>query len=182
MDVGCCYGDEDLALSSDQSTFEGSSYLYDIDLNAKSYLASNAREAMNIGYVYGVKLSANGRMLFQPSMNGIDVFDGRVGNLLTRVSLPIALSQNFDALVSDGIDNVLVAITGQTGSGIAIVDLSSISEPQPLPYIEGGARFDSVPSELSKPDPVGRLSTTSGQHVPVAVTHHRAGPTVSGRR
>ena len=67
--------------------------------------------------------------------NGIDVFDGKLGNLRTRISLPIALSPNYDALVEDGRDNVLIAITG-TGNGIAIVDLTSVSEPPPLPYDE----------------------------------------------
>ncbi len=44
---GCCYGDQDLALSSDQSTFEATGYLYDLNLNAKSYLAMNDREVRN---------------------------------------------------------------------------------------------------------------------------------------
>jgi hypothetical protein len=48
----------------------------------------------------------------------------------------VALSQNYDALVSDGKDNVLIAITGQNGTGIAVVDLSSLSEPLPLPYFK----------------------------------------------
>ena len=37
-------------------------------------------------------------------------------------------------MVSDGTDNVLVAITGETGDGIAVVDLTSLPEPLPLPY------------------------------------------------
>jgi hypothetical protein len=73
-------------------------------------------------------------LLFQPSTNGIDVFDGRLGALRTRISLPTALSQNYDALVSDGKDNRLIAITGETGNGIAIIDLSSLAEPSPLAY------------------------------------------------
>ncbi|MFI5127701.1 MAG: hypothetical protein ACHQJX_12845, partial [Candidatus Acidiferrales bacterium] len=40
----------------------------------------------------------------------------------------------YDALVADDRDNILVAITGQTGNGIAIIDLSSLGEPPPLPY------------------------------------------------
>jgi len=44
-----------------------------------------------------------------------------------------------DALVSDGNDNILIAITGTTGNGIAVVDLSSLPEPAPLPYSAIGA-------------------------------------------
>jgi hypothetical protein len=89
---------------------------------------------MNISYLYGEKLSPDGTMLFQPTTDGIDVLDARLGILLERIALPIALSPNYDALVSDGKDNVLVAITGANGNGIAVIDLTSIPEPTPLPY------------------------------------------------
>lgn len=154
-DQSCCYGDYDLALSAKHATLEASSYLYDTDLNAKSYLVLSDRDALNISYVYGVKLSPDGRLLFQPSTNGIDVFDGRIGTLRQRISLPVALSQNFDALVSDGRDNVLIAITGKTGTGIAVIDLSSLAEPPALPY----------PAELDKMDPLVRASTIGSDHL-----------------
>jgi len=99
--------------------------------------ALNDREVLNIAYVYGAKLSPDGRLLFQPSTNGIDVLDGRLGNLLTRISLPVALSTGFDALVADGNDNVVIAITGTDGTGIAVVDLTSIAEPPSPPYDSG---------------------------------------------
>ncbi len=134
IDPTCCYGDDDLTLASGQTTVEATSYLYDLNLNAESYLAPNDREAVSASYVYGTKLSPDGTLLFQPTTNGIDVYDGRLGTFRERIALPFALSQNFDALVSDGQDNVLIAITGQTGSGIAIVDLSSLSEPPALAY------------------------------------------------
>jgi hypothetical protein len=175
VDPGCCYGDYDLTVSASQNTVEASSYLYDASLNAESYLVMNHREALNIKYLYGVKLSVDGRMLFQPSTNGIDIFDGRVGDLLTRISLPFALSQNFDALVSDGTDNVLVAITGQTGDGIAVIDLTSLSEPPPLSYMETSSRVDSALSHIPTPISIGR-------HVPITVTQHRVGPPFVGRR
>ena len=99
------------------------------------FLTANDREAQNVSYLYGMKYSPNGSLLFQPSTNGIDVFDGNLGTFRNRIALPFALSQNFDALVSDGTDNVLVAITGQTGNGgIAVIDLSSLPQPAPLPY------------------------------------------------
>ena len=131
---GCCYGDYDLALSKNQTRFEATSNLYDSDLNGESFLALNDREVQGISYVYGVKLSPDGSLLFQPSANGIDVFDGRIGTLRNRIALPFSLSTNYDALVENGKDNVLLAITGANGNGIAVVDLTSISELRPLPY------------------------------------------------
>jgi hypothetical protein len=131
---GCCYGDYDLALSSDQTRLAATGYFYDSSLNAESYEAPNLREIMNISYLYGEKLSPDGRLLFQPTTIGIDVLDGKLGTLLHRIALPIALSPNYDALVSDGKDNDLIAITGANGDGIAEIDLTSIAEPAPLPY------------------------------------------------
>ncbi len=138
---GCCYGDYDLSLSSNQTSLEATSYRYDTNLNAASYLALNDYESLNSTYVYGLKLSADGSLLFQPSVAGIDVFDGRIGTLRTRIALPYALSQNYDALVSDGTDNMLIAITGATGDGIAVLDLTSLSEPAPLPYASEATRL-----------------------------------------
>jgi YVTN family beta-propeller protein len=135
---GCCYGNYELALSSNQTQFTATFYIYDSDLNGESYYALNDREILNIAYVYGAKLSPDGRLLFQPSTNGIDVLDGNLGNLRNRISLPVPLSPNYDALVDDGADNILIAITG-TGNGIAIVDLTSVAEPGPLPYYAKGA-------------------------------------------
>ena len=139
LDQTCCYGDYELALSANQVRFEASSYFYDSNLNAESYYSLNDREILTTAYVYGAKLSPDGTLLFQPSTNGIDVLDGRLGNLLQRISLPVALSQNYDALVVDGRDNVLVAITGTNGNGISVVDLTSIKEPLPLPYASGSS-------------------------------------------
>lgn len=137
VDVGCCYGDYELALSANQSEIEATGYLYDSHLNGASFLSLNDRETQTAQYVYGNKFSFDGRLLFQPSVRGIDIFDGRVGNLLERISLAAPLSQNYDALVVDGKDNVLVAITGANGSGIAVVDLTSVPQPTALPFVTG---------------------------------------------
>lgn len=83
LDPDCCYGNYDLTLSGNQEQFEATSYLYSSSLEAESYYALNDREVLNIEYVYGAKLSAEGALLFQPNTNGIDVLDGRLGNLLT---------------------------------------------------------------------------------------------------
>jgi hypothetical protein len=131
---GCCYGDCDLALSSDQTRLAATEYFYDSSLNAESYEAPNIREVMNVLYLYGEKLSPDGRLLFQPTTLGIDVLDGKLGNLLDRIALPVGLSANYDTLVSDGKDNDLIAILGTYGMEIAVIDLTSIPEPAPLPY------------------------------------------------
>ena len=131
---GCCSNDYDLALSSDQSRLAATGYFYDANLNAESFESPNVRETMNISYLYGEKLSPDGRLLFQPTNIGIDVLDGKLGNLLDRIALPVTLSPNYDALVSDGKDDDLIAITGASGDGIAEIDLTSITEPAPLPY------------------------------------------------
>jgi DNA-binding beta-propeller fold protein YncE len=133
---GCCYGNYELALSSNQTQLTATFFIYDSDLNGQSYYALNDREILTIQYVYGAKMSPDGRLLFQPATSGIDVFDGRLGNLRNRIALPIELSPNYDALVGDGRDNVLLAITGQAGDGIAIVDLTSVVEPPPAHYAE----------------------------------------------
>lgn len=165
----CCYGNYDLALSSNQAQFEATGYFYDFNLNAESYNAQNDREILNIAYVYGAKLNPDGRLFFQPSTNGIDVFDGELGNLLNRISLPIALSPNYDALVDDGTDNILVAITG-TGNGIAIVDLTSISEPPSLPYNRKSAsRQDRRGKEI---DSLANVSPRAQQKQPSRVVPH----------
>jgi hypothetical protein len=124
----------DLALSSNQTWISGTNYLLDANLNPESSLALNLRETWNQSYVYGNKLSPDGNLLFSPALNSIDVFDGRIGTLLHRIALPVSLCSNFDAMVSDGRDNILLAITGQNGDGIAVIDLSLLQEPLPLPY------------------------------------------------
>jgi hypothetical protein len=175
VDIGCCYGDYELSLSAKQDQFEASGYLYDYNLNGESYYALNDREVMNIAYVYGAKLSADGSLLFQPSTNGIDVLDGRLGNLLDRIALPVSLSPNYDALVADGKDNVLIAITGN-GDGIAIVDLTSIKEPPPLTYaaelgsrtsrVASWAHLRSDPSMQSRPNERTNTLPSTGRRVP----------------
>jgi WD40 repeat protein len=131
---GCCSGNYEMTLAANQTSFSATGYLYDSDLNAAAFQAMNDRESLDVTDVYGIKLSPDGSLLYQPTTNRLDIFDGQVGNLLHRIALPFALSANDDALVSDGKDNVLIAITGAAGDGIAVLDLSSIAEPSPLPY------------------------------------------------
>jgi hypothetical protein len=134
VDPGCCYGDYDLTLAPNQTELEATSYLYDTNLNATSYFVLNDREIEDTSYVYGTKFSSDGSLLFQPATQGLDAFNGRLGTLRARVALPVPLSTNYDAMVVDGQDDVLIVIIGATGTGIAVLDLSSLPEPGPLPY------------------------------------------------
>jgi len=144
----CGEGNDELSLSNNQVQLTSSSYIYDTNLNADSFYALNDREIQYISYVYGAKMSADGKLIFQSSTNGIDVLDGNLGNLLQRVSLPFALSTNYDALVDDGKDNVLVAITGASGNGVAVVDLTAIQEPPALPYERKAVLRKAKPARL----------------------------------
>jgi hypothetical protein len=124
----------DITLSANQTSLASDQYFYDADFNPESFLSENDREILTAVYVYGAKLSPDGTLFFQPGPNGIDVFDAHRGELMDRVALNITLSPNYDALVSDGHDNVLLAITGTNGDGIAVIDLSTVSEPTPVTY------------------------------------------------
>ncbi|HLY60247.1 MAG TPA: hypothetical protein VKV95_05730 [Terriglobia bacterium] len=155
---GCCYGDYELSISGNQARIAATGYLYDSNLNAESYVGLNLRERANTSYLYGEKLSADGRLLFQPTTTGIDVLDGRLGTLLTRIALPITLTPTYDTLVSDGKDNTLIAITGPFGGGIAVIDLNSITEPSPLPYEPN--------VEVAGPLATARFTSTIGRSNP----------------
>jgi hypothetical protein len=127
-------GDYEMTLSSNGTWMSASEFLTDTNLNPESYIAYAERETWNVLAVFGEKISPDGNLLFSPLQNAVDVIDGKRGTLLSRISLPVALSANYDALVSDGQDNVLLAITGENGTGIAVVDLTSMPDPPPLPY------------------------------------------------
>jgi len=156
---GCCYGNYELSLSNNQTQLTATDYLYDDGLNGESYYALNDREVLNISYVYGAKLNYDGRLIFQPSSNAIDVLDGNLGNLRTRIALPVELSANYDALAIDPTDNVLIAITGNSGNGIAIIDLTSLPEPTKDYETVGHAMH-----EFTAPGSTGAGSSNPGHH------------------
>lgn len=122
-------GNYELALSADQNSVFAGGALLDGNLNLHSYLGLNEVQVFDGVFIYGAKLSADGNLLFQPLENSLIVADARTGLLLDRIGLPVSLCPNYDALVSDGRDDVLVAIAGRTGDGILIIDLPSIRAP-----------------------------------------------------
>ena len=169
---GCCYGNYELTLSNNQTRLSATDFLLDTDMHAESYYSLNDRE-QNVSYVYGAKLSPDGTLLFQPRTDGIDVLDGHYGTLRQRVATPYVLGEYFDALVADGVDNVLVAITGQMGDGVAVIDLSGLGEPPPLPYPEPEHKpaSRSLPRTLSR-----RLQAHPVPHVHLAGRSQPAPP------
>jgi len=77
--------------------------------------------------------------------------------------MPMIITSAYDALVGDGKDNVLVAITGENGDGIAVIDLSSLPEPLVPSYPTAeDLRLNPVdPEAVLKP--AVRASSTSSQ-------------------
>ena len=127
--------DFELTLSSNQTWMSATGWLMDTNLNPESFLTFTDRQLASSSLVFGAKLSPDGSLLFQPLVDGIDVFDAKLGTLRTRIALPIALSANYDAMVADGKDNVLVAIAGANGDGgVAVIDLTSLPLPAPQPF------------------------------------------------
>src|SRR5713101_1129116 len=128
-------GDYELALASNGSWMTAGDYLMDTSLNGEAFVSLNEREIWNEKAVYGEKLSPDGTLMFRPLTDALDVVDGRTGILRERIALPVTLSPNYDALVADDKDSVLIVITGQNGDGIAVIDLTSVPEPLALAYL-----------------------------------------------
>lgn len=123
--------DYELALSPSQNSLAAGEWLFDNNLNLTATVADNALQAYDELSVYGEKFSADGSVLFRPLENSIEAVDGNTGVLRERISLPFTLSSNYDALVSDAHDNVLLAITGKNGDGVALIDLSVAADILP---------------------------------------------------
>jgi hypothetical protein len=77
--------------------------------------------------VYGQKLSQDGRFIFQPLLDGIDIHDGQTGLLLNRVQFPIQFAPVYDSLA---LDNTDALIFGITSSGIVQIDFQSLQSEQ----------------------------------------------------
>jgi hypothetical protein len=88
--------------------------------------------------------------------------------------LPIALSPDFDALVDDGTDDVLIAITG-TGNGIAIVDLTAVPDPD-AKSVDRMRRVVGAGDRLRGSSNIG---TRLGQQNPLHATQRRVVPHVT---
>jgi hypothetical protein len=127
-------GGFELALSPDQTRMALGGLLLDSTGLGISFQTLGWESGYDADYVYGVAFSSDGTVLFQPGVQAIDAYDGVTGAFLSRISLPMELSPNYRALVSDSKDNTFVAITGATGNGVAVLDLEGVARPAPKPY------------------------------------------------
>lgn len=162
------YGGYDIVLGNDNSTIYADGAFVDTQLNLHALQSLNYRETFDANYIYGAALSADNTLLFQPGTQAIDVFDTHTGAFLERISLPQPLNTNYRALVADGKDNVLIAITGVNGSGISVVDLTSLPAAGPYLLVDppiGGP----VPRNSPSSTPLSRRSN-SGR---TAILHPR---------
>jgi len=168
---------EELVLGANQTSLFANGLILDSNLNNLGLQALDTAESADANYLYGAALSTDGSLLFQPADQFIDVFDGRTGSFRARISLPVQLSPNFRALISDNQDSVLVAITGATGNGIAVINLNSIPEPGPLPYALAQAS-----PRISRAHPAAAsLAVTGSVQLPPSFPHapriaHRPSP------
>ncbi len=132
-------GGYELVLAPDQSRLAVGGLITDSNGNGLAMQSLGWTPSYDASYVYGGAFSADGTLLFQPGVSAIDSFDGYTGQFISRVSLPFELSENYRALVSDGADDVLVAITGASGDGIAVLDLSGVARPPVRPFLRSGS-------------------------------------------
>jgi DNA-binding beta-propeller fold protein YncE len=137
-------GSVEMAISADGTALITANLLTDAGLDALSEVGYVDREVWLPFAVYGQKLSADGRLLYQPLTNGIDVLDGTTGLLQYRVVLPIQIANVYDALATDDPDSLLFAITP---NGIAQL---SLSVPPVAPQSKGLGLL----SDSARPDPV----------------------------
>lgn len=127
-------GGYEIALDPNSDRLFADGFFTDTNLNSIGLQTVNVAESLDAEYVYGGVFSSDGDLFFQPGSQAIDVFDGRTGAFQARVALPVQLSANYRALISDGQDNQIVAITG-TGDGIAVIDLSALPDPGALSWL-----------------------------------------------
>ncbi len=130
------YGGYDIVLGNDNSTIYADGAFVDTQSNLHALQSLDYWESFDANYIYGAALSADNTLFFQPSTQAIDVFDTHTGPFLERISLPQPLNTNYRGLVADGKDNVLIAVTGVNGSGISVVDLTSLPVAAPYPLID----------------------------------------------
>jgi len=157
---GAGYGSFEAVLAANQTRVFVNSYTTDSQLNLLGFTALNYRENADANYVYGAALSPDGNLIFQPGLTSIDLFDGRTGSFRGRVALPVTLSANYRALVSDGKDDVFVAITG-SGDGIAVVDLGAVQEPAPVQFVDRTPAETATTQVQQGLSAAARISSTS---------------------
>jgi hypothetical protein len=113
----------DLAVSADGTHFVQNDVFLDSNPYVSGAVAYSDAEVQDVSAVFGQKFLSSGSLLFQPLVNQVDVIDTNTGRLRHRVSLPISISNAFDATILDEPDNALFLITA---GGIAQLPLAQL--------------------------------------------------------
>jgi len=112
-----------LAVSADGTHFVENDVFLDSNPHVSGAVAYSDAEIQDVSAIFGQKFLSSGSLLFQPLTNQVDVIDSNTGRLRHRVSLPITISNAFDATVLDEPDNFLFLITA---GGIAQIPLDQL--------------------------------------------------------
>ncbi len=115
-----------LAISPDGSTIVAPETILDSNLKVREYFAGSEKDLQGLEQVNGGVFSSDGKLVFIPLVDGIELYAISSGLPAGKLALPVTLSNGYDTLVSDGRDDLPVAITG-SGDGIAVIDLSNAS-------------------------------------------------------
>jgi hypothetical protein len=113
----------DLAVSADGTHFVEYDLILDSNAHISGAVAYSDAEVQDVSAIFGQKFLSSGSLLFQPLTNQVDVINTNTGRLRHRVSLPISISNTFDATVLDEPDNKLFLITN---TGIAALPLDQL--------------------------------------------------------
>jgi hypothetical protein len=126
----------------------------------------NDAQTQDVSVVFGQKLLSDGSLLLQPLTNQIDVIDTSTGLLRHRISLPVTISNVFDATVLDENDNALFVITS---TGIAEIPLDQLplaaGIAAPLEIGTGGGMITILGNGFT----TGTDVTVDGKPVPATV-------------
>ena len=145
-------GGYEVAVSGDGKRVLVDGLLADTNLNSIGVETLNMAQGLDAQYLYGGVFSADGSLFFQPGTQAIDIFDGITGAFAGRVALSITLSSNFRALVPNYRDDQVVAILGDSGNAIGVIDLSSLPKPNASPWLSA------APAPAPEPGVVVRLA------------------------
>jgi hypothetical protein len=113
----------DLAVSADGTHFVENESILDSNPYVSGAVEYSDAEVQDVNAIFGQKFLSSGSLLFQPLTNQVDVIDSNIGRLRHRISLPITVSDAFDATVLDEPDNSLFLITA---GGIAQLPLDQL--------------------------------------------------------
>ncbi len=118
-----------LTLSPDGTTLQAGGALTDSSGNPLASIGEPYSYGLaHITPAEGIKFSADGKLLFQADEQAITVINVATALPIQEIGLPTTPANSFDPLVSDNVDNILVAIL-LPGNGIALIDLSAVPEP-----------------------------------------------------